>query len=158
MDALEDAVENIVECKQCRNISDEEVCGLCRNPRRDSDVLCVVETPADVLAIEHSGGYSGRYFVLHGHLSPIDGIGPIELGLDQLIERVRDEQVREVIVATSTTVEGEATAVYIADQFTASSVVVSRIAHGVPVGGDLEYVDNSTIVHALRGRKPIEDI
>lgn len=155
-DALHDAVANTTVCKKCRNISDVEVCGLCANEKRDAKQLCVVETPADVVAIERSGGYSGRYFVLHGHLSPIDGVGPSELGVEVMSARVKTEGISEVIVATSTTAEGEATAIYISDMFEESDVVVSRIAHGVPVGGELEYVDMSTISHALRGRKPID--
>lgn len=155
-DALHDAVANITQCRKCRNISDSETCSLCSNERGDGKQLCVVETPADVVAIERSGGYSGRYFVLHGHLSPIDGVGPSDLGVDLMSSRVTTEGISEVIVATSTTAEGEATAMYIADMFENSEVVVSRIAHGIPVGGELEYVDMSTISHALRGRKPIE--
>ena len=157
-DALQEAVKNVMECKKCRNISDFDICSLCTNERRDGKLLCVVESPADVVAIEHSGGFSGKYFVLHGHLSPIDGVGPSELGMDVLAVRAETDNVTEVIVATSTTAEGEATAVYISDMFDGSDVVVSRIAHGIPVGGELEYVDMSTISHALRGRKPIETL
>ena len=155
VETLQCAVDNVIECKQCRNISDTQICALCTNERRDSTQLCVVESPADVLAIERSGGYSGKYFVLHGHLSPIDGIGPGELGLDKMIQLVGRQEISEVIVASSTTTEGEATAIHIADLLEGSGVVVSRIAHGVPVGGDLEYSDTSTISHALRGRQPI---
>ena len=157
-DALQDAVANVMSCKVCRNISDTDICGLCSSKRMQSSQLCVVETPSDVVAIEHSGGFSGKYFVLHGHLSPIDGVGPSELGMDLLKSRVAGESVSEVIVATSTSSEGEATAVYIADMFQNSNVVVSRIAHGIPVGGELEYVDMSTISHALRGRTPIDGV
>ena len=117
-----------------------------------------METPSDVVAIEHSGGFSGKYFVLHGHLSPIDGVGPSELGMDLLRSRVIEESVEEVIVATSTSSEGEATAIYIHDLLQDTNVVVSRIAHGIPVGGELEYVDMSTISHALRGRTPIDGV
>lgn len=154
--ALHDAVANVKQCTLCRNISETEICVLCNNPRRDQSRLCIVETPADVVAIESSGGYSGKYFVLHGHLSPIDGVGPTELGLAALAQRVEGQDVDEIIVATSTTAEGETTAVYISDMFENSDVVVSRIAHGIPVGGELEYVDMTTISHAIRGRKPIE--
>lgn len=157
-DALQDAVAHVTSCKLCRNISDTEVCNLCANNRTLSKQLCVVETPSDVVAIEHSGGFSGKYFVLHGHLSPIDGVGPSELGMDLLQSRVIEENVEEVIVATSTTSEGEATAIYIYDLFQDTNVVVSRIAHGIPVGGELEYVDMSTISHALRGRTPIDGV
>ena len=157
-DALLDAVAHVTSCKMCRNISDTEICDLCANSRSQSKQLCVVESPSDVVAIEHSGGFSGKYFVLHGHLSPIDGVGPNELGMDLLESRVIEEKVEEVIVATSTTSEGEATAIYISDLFQDSNVVVSRIAHGIPVGGELEYVDMSTISHALRGRTPIDGV
>lgn len=157
-DALNDAVANVTSCRLCRNISDTDICGLCTSNRSRSSQLCVVETPSDVVAIEHSGGFSGKYFVLHGHLSPIDGVGPSELGMDLLKSRVLQEEISEVIVATSTTSEGEATAVFVSDLLVDSNVVVSRIAHGIPVGGELEYVDMSTISHALRGRTPIDRI
>lgn len=157
-DALHDAVANVTSCKLCRNISDASVCELCSDSRSQSKQLCVVETPSDVFAIEHSGGFSGKYFVLHGHLSPIDGVGPSELGMDLLKSRVIDEGLEEVIVATSTTTEGEATAIYISDLFQDSNVSVTRIAHGIPVGGELEYVGMSTISHALRGRTPIDGV
>ena len=123
--------------------------------RRDRSALCVVETPAEVLAVEQAGGYSGLYFVLLGRLSPIDGIGPAELGLEMLARRVRDEGVKEVILATNPTVEGEATAYFITEQLRDSGVAVSRIAHGVPLGGELEYVDGGTLQHAFLGRKPV---
>ncbi len=154
-DALFDAVENVRSCQRCRNISDSQLCDLCANPRRDSTVLCVVESPTDAFAIEQSGSYSGRYFVLHGHLSPIDGVGPKELGMGELKQNVVEHQVEEVIVATGTTTEGEATAHYIASMLSAQPVTVSRIAHGVPVGGELSYSDVMTINHALRGRTTV---
>ncbi|MXW54526.1 MAG: recombination protein RecR [Gammaproteobacteria bacterium] len=157
-EALQDAVAHVTSCKLCRNISDTEICDLCANNRTHSKQLCVVETPSDVVAIEHSGGFSGKYFVLHGHLSPIDGVGPSELGMDLLRSRVVEESIEEVIVATSTSSEGEATAIYIYDLLQDTKVVVSRIAHGIPVGGELEYVDMSTISHALRGRTPIDGV
>ncbi len=157
-EALQDAVAHVTSCKLCRNISDTEICDLCANNRMHSKQLCVVETPSDVVAIEHSGGFSGKYFVLHGHLSPIDGVGPSELGMDLLRSRVVAESIEEVIVATSTSSEGEATAIYIHDLLQDTKVVVSRIAHGIPVGGELEYVDMSTISHALRGRTPIDGV
>lgn len=157
-DALQDAVAHVTSCKLCRNISDTDICDLCANNRSLSKQLCVVETPSDVVAIEHSGGFSGKYFVLHGHLSPIDGVGPSELGMDLMRSRVIEESVEEVIVATSTSSEGEATAIYIHDLLQDTNVVVSRIAHGIPVGGELEYVDMSTISHALRGRTPIDGV
>jgi recombination protein RecR len=153
--ALQSAVERIDHCSRCRNFTELEVCEVCGDPRRDSSVICVVETPADVLAIEESGGFKGHYFVLMGHLSPIDGIGPEELGLDAFHQRIVDEEVVEVILATNPTVEGEATAYYLTDMLQSEGVNVSRIAHGVPLGGELEYVDGSTLAHALSGRRPV---
>ncbi|MCB1730725.1 MAG: recombination protein RecR [Halieaceae bacterium] len=153
--ALQTAVERIDHCSRCRNFTELEVCEVCGDPRRDSSVICVVETPADVLAIEESGGFRGHYFVLMGHLSPIDGIGPEELGLDVFHQRIVDEEVVEVILATNPTVEGEATAYYLTDMLQSEGVNVTRIAHGVPLGGELEYVDGSTLAHALSGRRPV---
>jgi recombination protein RecR len=150
------AMEEVGRCQQCRNFTEQEVCQLCADLRRDGSILCVVETPADIMAIEQSGGYRGRYFVLMGHLSPIDGIGPEEIGMEQLVERVREEGVKEVILATGTTVEGEATAYYIGEQLKSMGVMMSRIAHGVPLGGDLEYVDGGTLAHAFIGRQEME--
>lgn len=153
--ALVDAVERVGHCSRCRNFTELEVCEICADRKRDGTTICVVETPADVLAIEESGGFNGIYFVLMGHLSPIDGIGPAELGLDLLAQRVRDEGVKEVILATNPTVEGEATAYFITEQLRGAGVAVSRIAHGVPLGGELEYVDGGTLQHAFQGRKPV---
>jgi recombination protein RecR len=153
--ALQTAVDRIDHCSRCRNFTELEVCEICADPRRDSSLVCVVETPADVLAIEESGGFQGHYFVLMGHLSPIDGIGPEELGLDVFHQRIVDEEVAEVILATNPTVEGEATAYYLTDMLQSEGVNVSRIAHGVPLGGELEYVDGSTLAHALSGRRPV---
>jgi recombination protein RecR len=150
--ALRDAVEKIGHCSLCRNFTELEICELCSDPKRDANMVCVVETPADVLAIEQSGSFRGLYFVLMGHLSPIDGVGPAEIGLEDLQQRVIDEGVGEVILATNPTVEGEATAYYVADMLQPLGVGVSRIAHGVPLGGELEYVDGSTLAHALSGR------
>lgn len=152
---LAEALERVGRCERCRNLSETPLCPVCANPRRDDRTLCVVETPADVLAIEQAGGYSGRYFVLLGRLSPIDGIGPEELGLDALIRRVHDEGIREVILATNPTVEGEATAYFITERLREPGITVTRIAHGVPLGGELEYVDGGTLLHALQGRKPL---
>lgn len=154
--ALNAAVERIGHCQHCRNFTEDPVCEICADPRRDATTVCVVETPADVLAIEQSGSYRGKYFVLMGHLSPIDGIGPADIGLDVFYQRVVDEQIREVILATNPTVEGEATAYYLTDMLQPVGVSVSRIAHGVPLGGELEYVDGSTLAHALSGRRPVE--
>ena len=136
-------------------MAESTTCGLCADPQRDDSVLCVVESPADILAVEQAGGFRGRYFVLHGHLSPIDGIGPEELGMDQLARRVAELSPQEVIVATNPTVEGEATAHYIGQLLASQVAEISRIAHGVPIGGELEYSDGGTIVHALQGRRSI---
>ncbi len=149
------AVEQIGHCKTCRMLTEEEECAMCRSARRDDALLCIVETPADVLAVEQSGSYNGRYFVLMGHLSPLDGIGPAELGLDLLEARLGAGQVREVIVATNPTVEGEATAHYVAQLAANNGLSATRIAHGVPVGGELEYVDSGTLSHAFAGRQKI---
>ena len=154
--ALRNAVEKIGHCSLCRNFTELEICELCSDPKRDASMVCVVETPADVLAIEQSGSFRGLYFVLMGHLSPIDGVGPAEIGLEDLQQRVIDEGVGEVILATNPTVEGEATAYYVADMLQPLGVGVSRIAHGVPLGGELEYVDGSTLAHALSGRRPVD--
>ena len=154
-EALAGAVERVDHCIRCRNFTELEVCEICEDPRRDGSIICVVETPADVLAIEESGGFNGIYFVLMGHLSPIDGIGPAEIGLEKFHQRVVDEGIQEVILATNPTVEGEATAYYLTDMLQSQGVTVSRIAHGVPLGGELEYVDGSTLAHALSGRRTV---
>ncbi|MEP5569509.1 MAG: recombination mediator RecR [Halioglobus sp.] len=155
-EALQTAVDKIDHCTRCRNFTELEVCEICTDARRDASMICVVETPADVLAVEQSGSYKGIYFVLMGHLSPIDGIGPAEIGLDKFQQRVVDEGIAEVILATNPTVEGEATAYYLSDVLQRAGVRVSRIAHGVPLGGELEYVDGSTLAHAFSGRRPVE--
>ncbi|WP_426416941.1 recombination mediator RecR [Aestuariirhabdus sp. LZHN29] len=152
---LQDAVEGVGRCIQCRTLCETQSCSICSNTARQRQQLCVVETPSDVLAIEQAGGYRGLYFVLMGHLSPIDGIGPAEIGLDQLTQRLDDESIDEVILATNPTVEGEATAHYIATQVQRRGIQVSRIAHGVPLGGELEFVDGGTLAHAFRGRMVI---
>ncbi len=154
--ALQAAVDRVDHCSRCRNFTELEVCEICSDPRRDAATICVVETPADVLAVEQSGSYRGLYFVLMGHLSPIDGIGPQELGLDRFQQRVVEEGVTEVILATNPTVEGEATAYYLIDMLQPRGVNVSRIAHGVPLGGELEYVDGSTLAHAVSGRRLVD--
>ncbi len=152
---LRQAVEEIGHCRSCRTLSESELCALCGNSGRDRSQLCVVEMPADVEAIEQSGSYRGLYFVLMGHLSPLDGIGPEEIGLHLLEERCRDGVVEEVILATNPTVEGEATAHYISERLRTLGVRVTRIAHGVPLGGELEYVDGDTLSHALSGRREL---
>jgi recombination protein RecR len=153
--ALRDAVEKIGRCVKCRNFTELEICEVCSDPKRDNTVICVVETPADVLAIEQSGSFHGLYFVLMGRLSPIDGIGPAEIGLDLFQQRVVDDGIEEVILATNPTVEGEATAYYLINMLQPVGIRVSRIAHGVPLGGELEFVDGSTLAHALSGRRPV---
>lgn len=154
--ALEVAMERVGRCQRCRNFTELDVCEICTDTRRDAHTICVVETPADVLAIEQSSSFKGKYFVLMGHLSPIDGIGPAEIGLEDFYQRVVDEEISEVILATNPTVEGEATAYYLTDMLQPVGVAVSRIAHGVPLGGELEYVDGSTLAHALSGRRPVK--
>ena len=153
--ALSTAVTDVTRCRDCRTLCETDLCAICANPRRDGRLLCIVESPVDVIAIEQAGGYSGRYYVLHGRLSPIDGVGPVEPGLTDLAERVRERGVEEVILATNPTVEGEATAHYIGEALEGTQARLSRIAHGVPLGGELEYIDGGTIAHALRGRRSI---
>ncbi|RWU12679.1 recombination protein RecR [Pseudidiomarina gelatinasegens] len=156
--ALTEAVERVGHCSQCRTLTEEDVCAICSDEkRRTSGLLCIVETPADVLAIEQTGQYQGSYFVLMGHLSPLDGIGPEDIGLDILAKRLQQEPIEEIILATNPTVEGEATAHFIADLARARQIRTSRIAHGVPVGGELEYVDQATLGHAFSGRKTMEN-
>jgi recombination protein RecR len=152
-EALAEAMQHIGRCNNCRTFTEAQLCELCLSPKRDQGLICVVETPADILAIESSGGFSGTYHVLMGHLSPIDGVGPEQIGIDHLVQRVRDGNVREVVLATGTTVEGEATAWFISEQLRAIGATVSRIAHGVPLGGDLEYIDGGTLAHAFSGRQ-----
>lgn len=149
---LQQSVAKVGHCKLCRTLTEQEICTLCANSRRDSNILCVVETPADALAIEQAGNFHGRYFILHGHLSPIDGIGPAALGLDCLQQRLATELIKELIIATNPTVEGEATAQFIAERAREKGVEVSRIAHGVPIGGELEYIDGGTLAHAFNSR------
>lgn len=153
--ALQQAVADVRHCSRCRMFADAELCAICASAQRDPTLLCVVESPADVAAIEQSGSFRGRYFVLMGHLSPLDGIGPAELGIDLLQQQLGEGGVTEVILATNPTVEGEATAHYIADLVQRRGLRASRIAHGVPVGGELEYVDGGTLAHALVGRQVI---
>ena len=154
-DALRVAMEKIGHCERCRNFSETPLCSLCESPKRDASQLCIVETPADVVALEQSFGYRGLYFVLMGHLSPLDGIGPAELGLDCLQLYLQEGDIKELILATSTTVEGETTAHYIAEMARAVEISVSRIAYGVPLGGELDLIDSGTLSHALNERKLI---
>ena len=155
--ALSEAVEGVGRCQQCRTLTEETLCQICVSPSRSSKTLCVVENPSDVMAFEQAGGFGGRYFVLMGHLSPIDGIGPADIGIEALLDLVKAEAVEEVILATNPTVEGEATAHYIAEELKVMDVAASRIAHGVPLGGELEYVDGGTLAHALAGRTRVTE-
>ena len=152
-ESLSVALNEVGNCIHCRTLTEEETCRICANSSRNRKICCVVESPADVFAIEQSGSFRGIYFVLMGHLSPIDGIGPEQLGMHQLLEKVANTEIEEVIIACNPNVEGDATAYYIAEQLKDSSAQVSRIAHGVPVGGELEFVDGSTLTHAFVGRK-----
>jgi recombination protein RecR len=151
--ALAEALEKVGNCIDCGTLTEEPICRICASSSRNKSLCCVVESPADIFAIEQSGSFRGIYFVLMGHLSPIDGIGPEQLGIPRLIEKVSNQNIEELIIACNPTVEGEATAYYIAEQLRDTEVVVSRIAHGVPVGGELEFVDGGTLSHALTGRK-----
>lgn len=151
--ALTEAVEKIGHCSMCRTLSENDLCDICASASRDNGTLCVIETPADVFAIEHTAEFRGKYFVLMGHLSPLDGIGPAELGLELLDARLAGGEVKELILATNPTVEGEATAHYISDMAARYQVVTTRIAHGVPLGGELEYIDSGTLAHAFSGRQ-----
>ncbi len=152
---LAEAIANVGHCRRCRMLSETELCPICASAQRNVALLCVVESPADVVAIEQSGGFRGRYFVLMGHLSPLDGVGPAELGLDEFESVLAGGEVAEVILATNPTVEGEATAHYLGEMALRRGIKASRIAHGVPVGGELEYVDGGTLAHALAGRTSV---
>ena len=154
--ALSEAAAGIGHCSRCRMFTESELCSICAAPGRDASQLCVVESPADVMALEDATGFRGLYFVLMGHLSPLDGIGPDELGLSQLEDWLADGEVEELILATNPTVEGDTTAHYIADVASRHGVSASRIAHGVPLGGELEYVDGGTLSHAFYGRRAID--
>lgn len=155
-DTLAKAITHVGHCQFCRNFSETKLCRICSHPQRDQALLCVVESPSDVLAVEQTASYKGRYFVLMGHLSPLDGIGPEDLGLDRLQKIVSNGSgVEEVILATNPTVEGEATAHYISNMLRKLHTKASRIAHGVPLGGELEYVDGGTLIHAFEGREVI---
>jgi recombination protein RecR len=154
--ALSEAVEGIGHCSRCRMLTEHEICNICSAPGRDQKLLCVVESPADVMAVEEATGYRGFYFILMGHLSPLDGIGPEDLGISLLEDRLRDGNVEELIIATNPTVEGDATAHYLVDLAGKNNVQASRIAHGVPLGGELEYVDGGTLSHAFFGRRVVD--
>jgi recombination protein RecR len=153
--ALEHAARAVRHCERCNTFTEDEVCALCRSARRDPAQLCVVETPADLLTMEQTHAYAGLYFVLMGRLSPLDGLGPKEIRLDRLLKRATDGEVKEVVLATNFTNEGEATAHYIGELLAARGLKVSRLARGVPVGGELEYVDSGTLAQALRERRAL---
>src|SRR5574342_447285 len=153
--ALGAAFQRIHRCAKCNSFTEEELCALCSSPKRDASLLCVVETPADLLMMEQTLAYRGLYFVLMGRLSPLDGIGPREIGLDVMQRRLADGEIREVIVATNFTNEGEATAHYINEMLKGRDLRVTRIARGVPVGGELEYVDTGTLAQAFAERRPL---
>ena len=153
--ALGAATETIQHCQRCNTFTETELCALCRSPKRDSALLCVVETPADLMMVENTQAYSGLYFVLMGRLSPLDGIGPKEIRLDRLLKRAQDGAVREVVLATNFTNEGEATAHYIGEMLAERGLTITRLARGVPVGGELEYVDSGTLAQALRDRRAL---
>lgn len=150
---LQEAVERIGNCKRCRAFSESELCGFCSSSSRDAQLLCVVETPVDQLAVEQATGYRGHYFVLLGRLSPLDGLGPRELGLDLLTSRLAEGEVQELIVATNPTVEGEATAHLLSQIAQQAGVRATRLAHGVPLGGELEFIDRGTLAHAFGSRQ-----
>ena len=152
--ALMRSLEHVGYCQRCRTLSEDAVCQLCADARRDEDVLCIVQSPVDVYAIEQTG-YRGQYFVLKGHLSPLDGLGPDAIGIPELLVRIKSSAFNEVILATNPTVEGEATAHYIAQMLKDQSLNVTRLAHGMPLGGELELVDGGTLAHALAGRKSV---
>lgn len=153
--ALSQALEKVQHCKQCRVLSETPICHRCADDQRRQDQLCIVEMPSDILSIEQATHYKGRYFVLSGHLSPLDGIGPEALGIPQLIELFAQNKIHEVILATNPTVEGEATAHYISQLAKAEGIHITRLAHGIPLGGELEYVDSGTLSHAFSGRESI---
>jgi recombination protein RecR len=153
--SLEAALDKVGRCRRCRMLTESEFCFICSTPQRDASLMCVVESPADVVAIEQSGGYRGRYFVLMGHLSPLDGIGPEQLGIREFEASLEEGEIAEVILATNPTVEGEATAHFLSELVRQRGLKATRIAHGVPIGGELEYIDGGTLAHALAGRQSL---
>src|SRR5690554_4781892 len=155
--ALSQAMDGVRRCDSCQNFSDTDICQICEKPERRTGTLCVVESPSDLLAIEQAGDYRGSYFVLMGHLSPIDGVCPEEIGIERLLRLVREEGVTELILATNPTMEGKATAHYMVDRLDGQNILNTRLAQGIPVGGKLGYVDGFTLTHAFRGRKPLSE-
>jgi recombination protein RecR len=154
-ETLLQAIDNIGQCQQCRTLTEHALCEICANSSRDDSLICIVESPADAWIVDQATQFKGRYFVLHGRLSPLDGIGPDELGLDLLEQRLATGSIKELILATNSTVEGEATAYFIGEIARKNQVQASRIAHGVPMGGELEFIDSGTLSHAFKGRKEI---
>ncbi|MDH5649787.1 MAG: recombination mediator RecR [Gammaproteobacteria bacterium] len=153
--ALVDAMEVVGHCKSCHNLTEDEICSICASTRRDHSLLCIVESPTDLQSLEQSGIYNGRYFVLMGHLSPLDGIGPEQLGIDRLESLLDTGEIAEVVLATNLTVEGEATAHYVGELVRSRGIKATRIAYGVPVGGELEYIDKNTLTRAFTGRQEV---
>lgn len=153
--SIDKALQNIGRCARCRMLTENDLCSICVSTQRDESMLCVVESPADVVALEGSGGYRGRYFVLMGHLSPLDGIGPAEIGAHELETILEEAGIAELIIATNPTVEGEATAHFLSELAARHAVRATRIAHGVPIGGELEYIDGGTLAHAMAGRQQL---
>lgn len=151
--ALTSAADKVIHCRRCNNFSETELCDICTSTRRDAALLCVVESPADLISLDQAGVYNGMYFVLMGRLSPLDGIGPEELGLDRLEALLDEGVIKEVVLATNLTMEGEATAHYVSELVRSRNIRATRIAYGVPIGGELEYIDRSTLARALSGRR-----
>lgn len=154
--AIGEAVERVGNCVRCRTLTDAEICGVCTDRSRDPATLCIVESPSDMIAIDKGTGYRGLFFVLMGHLSPLDGIGPEQIGLESLEQRLAEGEVREVVLATSSTVEGQATAHYIGEMVRGRALKVTRLAYGIPLGGELDFVDSTTLAHAFRGRTELD--
>lgn len=154
-DALKKAATTVGQCKRCRQFTEQILCTICDNPKRDHTLLCIVESPSDVIALEQTHVFKGSYFILHGHLSPLDGISPESIGIPQLLLLLQNEMIKEIILATNPTAEGKATAQYIANHIDTTKIVCTRIAHGVPIGGELEYLDGGTLSHAFYSRQPI---
>ncbi|PPD49606.1 MAG: recombination protein RecR [Methylobacter sp.] len=154
-ETLLDAIANIGHCQQCRTLTEQSLCEICADTNRDTSLVCIVESPADAWIVDQATQFGGQYFVLHGRLSPLDGIGPDEIGLDQLEQRLASGTIKELILATNSTVEGEATAFFIGELARKYQVLASRIAHGVPMGGELEFIDSGTLSHAFNGRKTL---
>lgn len=154
-DALKQAVLSVGQCARCRQFTEQTLCLLCSNPKRDHTLLCVVESPADMIAIEQTHAFNGCYYVLHGHLSPLDGISPENIGIPHLLSRLQQEPIVEIILATNPTIEGKATAQYLASHIDTQKIKCTRIAHGVPIGGELEYLDGSTLSHAFYSRQVV---